>query len=147
MFVQLVFPLPFRNSFTYSVPEEFSSLARVGARAVAPFGRRVLTGIIINVSETNPLKEESTASGKIKPISDIPDEKPIFSKNSLKFYDWLSDYYLSSYGEALKLGIPSGVDVESKRKIIIDQDYCEKLLMKEKKGTCKVSNPGRIMLP
>ena len=137
MFVQLVFPLPFRNSFTYSVPEEFSSLARVGARAVAPFGRRVLTGIIINVSETNPLKEESTASGKIKPISDIPDEKPIFSKNSLKFYDWLSDYYLSSYGEALKLGIPSGVDVESKRKIIIDQDYCEKLLMKEKKGTVK----------
>ncbi len=137
MFVQLVFPLPFRNSFTYSVPEEFSSLARVGSRAVAPFGRRVLTGVIIDVSETNPLSKESSASGKIKPLSDIPDEKPIFTKNSLKFYDWLSDYYLSSYGEALKLGIPSGVDIESKRKIIIDQDFCEKLLLKEKKSTIK----------
>ncbi len=137
MFVQLVFPLPFRNSFTYSVPEEFRSLARPGARAVAPFGRRVLTGVIINVTETNPLDKENPAAGKIKPISDIPDENPIFSKKSLKFYEWLSDYYLSSYGEALKLGIPSGVDIESKRKIIIDQNFCEKLLLKEKKSTLK----------
>ena len=131
MFVEIVFPLPFRNTFTYSVPEEFESLARKGSRAVAPFGKRVLTGIIVNVTVTTDIKE------KIKPILDIPDEKPIYSPKSLKFYDWLSDYYLTSYGEALKLGVPSGVDIESKRKIIIDQDFCEKLLAKERKTTLK----------
>ncbi len=131
MFVEIVFPLPFRNTFTYSVPEEFDSLAKTGARAVAPFGKRVLTGIIVKVSENTQVKE------KIKPISDILDEKPVFSKKSLKFYQWLSDFYLSSYGEALRLGVPVGSDIESKRKIVVDQDFCEKLLKKEKKNTLK----------
>ncbi len=131
MFVELVFPLPFRNTFTYSVPDELKSLAKTGSRAVAPFGKRTLTGFIVNTSETTTVKE------KIKPISDIPDEKPLFSTKALKFYEWLSDYYLSSPGEALKLGVPSGIDIESKRKIIIDPDYCEKLIQKEKKNTLK----------
>ncbi len=131
MFVELVFPLPFRNTFTYSFPKEFTSLAKTGARAVAPFGKRVLTGIIVKVSETTSIKE------KIKDVSDILDEKPIFSRKSLKFYEWLADYYLSSFGEALKLGVPSGADIESKRKIIIDQGFCEKLLLNAKKGTLK----------
>ena len=86
MFVELVFPLPFRNTFTYSVPEEFTSLAKTGARAVAPFGKRVLTGVIVNVSDINPLKEKSDLkAGKIRPVSDIPDERPVFSKKYLKF--------------------------------------------------------------
>ena len=131
MFVELVFPLPFRNTFTYSVPEEFDSLAKTGARAVAPFGKRVLTGIIVKVSENTLVKD------KIKPISDILDEKPVFSKKLLKFYEWISDFYLSSYGEALRLGVPTGSDIESKRKIIIDPEFCDKLLKKEKKNTLK----------
>src|SRR5512146_2728154 len=131
MYVELVFPLPFRNTFTYHVPEEFNSLAKTGVRAVAPFGRRVLTGVIVNVTEKTSVK------GKIKDVSDILDEKPIFTKKSLKFYEWLSDYYLSSLGEALKLGVPPGAEIESKRKIIVDQDFCEKLLAREKKGTLK----------
>jgi primosomal protein N' (replication factor Y) (superfamily II helicase) len=131
MFVELVFPLPFRNTFTYSVPEEFEPLAKTGSRAVAPFGKRILTGFIVKVSETTSVNE------KIKPLSEILDEKPVFTKKSLKFYEWLSDYYLSSLGEALKLGVPTGTGIESKRKIAVDPDFCEKLLLKEKKGTLR----------
>ena len=71
MFVEVVFPLPFRNSFTYSIPLEFESLAQVGVRAVVPFGKRTLTGFIITKSETTSVKE------KIKPVNDIIDEKQI----------------------------------------------------------------------
>ncbi len=53
-------------------------------------------------------------------------------KSYLKFYEWISDYYLSSLGEALKLGVPYGSDIETKRKIIIDQKLCEKLSKEEK---------------
>ena len=42
MFVQLVFPLPFRNTFTYSVPIDLVENVKIGVRAVAPFGKRVL---------------------------------------------------------------------------------------------------------
>ena len=96
MFAEIVFPLPFRNSFTYSVPKEFEKDVSVGIRAVVPFGKRTLTGFIINISNKSEVKEE------IKPLYDILDDKPIFTDSSLKFYKWISDYYLSSLGEALK---------------------------------------------
>jgi primosomal protein N' (replication factor Y) len=126
MFAEIVFPLPFRNAFTYSVPKELEPFAQTGVRAVVPFGKRMLTGFIVNTSEKTDVKE------KIKPVYDILDDKPIFDKKLLKFYEWVSDYYLSSLGEALKLGVPYGSDIETKRKIIIDKKLCDDLFKNEK---------------
>jgi primosomal protein N' (replication factor Y) len=126
MYVEVVFPLPFRKAFTYKVPRELESNTVFGVRAIAPFGKRTLTGFIINTSDKTSVKE------KIKPISDILDEVPIINKASLKFYQWIADYYLCSLGEALRLAVPHGSAVESKRKIQIDPDFSEDLLSKEK---------------
>ncbi|MBU2505201.1 MAG: primosomal protein N' [Bacteroidetes bacterium] len=126
MFAKIVFPLPFRNAFTYSIPPEFESSAKVGVRAVVPFGKRILTGYIIDICS----KAETDHS--IKNIKDILDDKPIFDKDSLKFYEWISEYYLSSLGEALRNSVPYGSDVETKRKIVVDQKYCIDIFDKEK---------------
>lgn len=132
MFVEVVFPLPFRKAFTYSVPKDLQEQVKAGVRAVAPFGKRTLTGFIINTSNKTSVKEE------IKPIKDILDDIPIIDKNTLKFYEWLSDYYLCSLGEALKLAVPHGSDVESKKKIHIDKEFAAELLTNEKnKNTVK----------
>ena len=128
MFVEIVFPLPFRKAFTYSIPKDLHEFAKVGIRAVAPFGKRTLTGFIINLTETTSLKKE-----EIKPITDVLDDKPIFTDKTLKFYEWLSDYYLCSLGEALKLLVPQGTEVETKRKIVVDKNFVKELLQKEKK--------------
>ncbi len=136
MHVEIVFPLPFRKAFTYLVPRELEKQAMVGVRAVAPFGKRTLTGIIINKLKTASLK------GEIKPITDIIDEKPIVDKDGFKFYQWLADYYLCSFGEALKLAVPYGSEVESKRKIVSDQKASAHLLSKEKN---KSSTRGKIL--
>ncbi|MBM4172635.1 MAG: primosomal protein N' [Ignavibacteria bacterium] len=129
MFAQVVFPLPFRNSFTYVIPESLSENVKVGVRVVVPFGKRVLTGFVIEITDKTELKE------KIKPIRDVLDDEPIFDKNSFKFYEWISEYYLSSLGEALKNSVPYGSDIESKRKIVTDPDHCQELFQKEKKKT------------
>jgi primosomal protein N' (replication factor Y) (superfamily II helicase) len=126
MYAEIVFPLPFRNSFTYIVPPDLQSNAKVGIRAVVPFGKRVLTGFIINTTT------ENKTGAKLKCITDLLDFTPIFNKNDLKFYNWLSEYYLCSLGEALRLSIPYGLEVESKRKIVADKEYCAELLKKEK---------------
>ncbi len=136
MFAEIVFPLPFRKPFTYIIPKEFKEFAKPGVRAVAPFGKRILTGYIINILESTEVNE------KLKPISDILDDKPIFSALDFKFYQWISDYYLCSLGEALRLGVPYGTEIESKRKIIIDQNAIIRLLKEEKnKNTVK----GKIL--
>jgi len=129
MFAEIVFPLPFRKAFTYSVPKNLQEFAKVGVRAVAPFGKRTLTGFIINLTDTTSLKKD-----EVKPITDILDDKPIFTNKTLKFYEWLAEYYLCSLGEALKLLVPQGTDVETKRKIIVDKDFVSELLQKEKKN-------------
>jgi primosomal protein N' (replication factor Y) len=129
MYVEIVFPLPFRKAFTYLVPKEFEKQAKIGVRAVAPFGRRTITGFVINRLKTTSVKDE------IKPITDILDEQPIIDTDGLKFYQWLADYYLCSFGEALKLAVPFGSEVESKRKIIPDQKACTQFLSKEKNKT------------
>jgi primosomal protein N' (replication factor Y) len=127
MYAEIVFPLPFRNSFTYIIPDEFEDQVEIGIRVVCSFGKRVLTGFVINVKDEADLKE------KIKPILDVLDDKPIFSKNSLKFYEWIAEYYLSSLGEALKNSVPYGLEVESKKTIVADSEFCLQLLAKEKK--------------
>lgn len=126
MFAEVVFPLPFRNSFTYSVPKEFEDQIEIGLRVVCSFGKRILTGFIINIKDSTDVKE------KIKPIRDVLDTQPVFSKGSIKFYEWISEYYLSSLGEALKNSVPYGLEVESKRTIVSDKDHCLQLLAKEK---------------
>ena len=135
MYVEVVFPLPFRKAFTYLVPKDLSAQVKMGVRVVAPFGRRTLTGFVTNKTKTTSIKEE------IKSIVDILDEKPIFDSDGFKFYRWLADYYLCSFGEALKLAVPYGSEVESKRKIISDQKACAHLLTKEKN---KSSLKGKI---
>ncbi len=126
MFAQVVFPLPFRNSFTYSIPADLLDFVKVGVRVVVPFGKRVLTGFVVDIPEKTDVKE------KIKPIRDVLDDKPIFNKDSLKFYEWISEYYISSLGEALKNSVPYGLEVESKRKIVADMELSLELYESEK---------------
>ncbi len=128
MFAEIVFPLPFRKAFTYSVPKDLQQLVKFGVRAVAPFGKRTITGFIVNLLDTTDLNKAD-----IKPISDILDDKPIITNKSLNFYQWIADYYLCSLGEALKLTVPQGTDVETKRKIIVDRNFVTDLLSDEKK--------------
>ncbi len=71
MYAEIVFPLPFRKAFTYRIPNELEKQTKVGVRAVAPFGKRTLTGFIINKSKTTDVKDD------LKLIIDIIDEKPI----------------------------------------------------------------------
>lgn len=129
MYCQVVFPLPFRNSFTYSIPEEFIDSVKIGVRVVVPFGKRILTGYVVSLNDKTDVKE------KMKPVRDVLDINPIFNNNSLKFYEWISEYYISSLGEALKNSVPYGSDVESKKKIVSDTDYCNQLFNQEQRKT------------
>lgn len=129
MFAEVVFALPFRKAFTYEIPSELKKFVKEGVRVVAPFGKRTLTGFVIKVTKTTQVKDE------IKQIREVLDDEPIFNKTLLKFYDWIAEYYLCSLGEALKLLVPHGTEVESKRKISIDKNFVQQLLQKETKKT------------
>ncbi|MFQ5674708.1 MAG: primosomal protein N' [bacterium] len=109
-YVQVVFPLPLNQAFTYSVPDELKEIAKIGSRVIAPFGPRRLTGFIVGLSETTELSE-------IKPVQDILDLTPLVSDHMLALAQWIAEYYLCSLGEVLKATLPS-VLMRSSRKVV-----------------------------
>jgi primosomal protein N' (replication factor Y) len=123
--VEIVFAIPTERSFYYSVPDELFDLAQVGVRAVAPIGKRVLTGFIINVIDESEFKKELEKINlkEIKEIEDILDSNPFFDNKFLTFARWVADYYFSSLGEVLNAAVPAGTDVESKKIIVVDPNF------------------------
>ncbi|MFP4431235.1 MAG: primosomal protein N' [Spirochaetaceae bacterium] len=98
--VNLAVPIPNTETFTYRLPEGIE--APVGVRAVAPFGRRELTGFVVGHPESGP------PGVSIKEIRRIVDSEPLFDDGFLALAKWVSGFYFCSLGESLQAMIPSG---------------------------------------
>ncbi|MFQ5730288.1 MAG: hypothetical protein ACE5GN_08000, partial [Waddliaceae bacterium] len=67
-FLQAVFNLPLKGSFTYEIPSKFRGLICEGMRVLAPLGRRKITGYVVSLSDRpNP----SFDPKKLKYIEDV----------------------------------------------------------------------------
>ena len=109
MFVRVAIPIPSAKSFTYAVPETFVSVAAVGKRVLVPFGRKRITGWIIEIPA------EAACDQTVREIIDLPDPEPLFGSEDLALYDWVSRYYLHPLGRVLAEILPGGIPVRPKR--------------------------------
>ena len=116
-YASVVLPLPINTPFTYFIPPEYVESAEVGRRALVPFGKRMLTGFIVDVSD-NP---GNIARSKIKPIQNVLDDEPVFDDHMLKLSEWVADYYMTSQGEVLKASMPFGTMVKSRTRIYLSE--------------------------
>ena len=48
----------------------------------------------------------------------IMDQHPLVTKTQLKFWEWISDYYMCGEGEVLRSSLPSALLIESKSNVI-----------------------------
>lgn len=75
-YLEAVFNLPLKASFTYEIPARFRGLVDEGMRVVAPFGRRQIIGYVVSFSDRpDPLLDLK----KIKCIEGLPDRVPVIS--------------------------------------------------------------------
>ncbi len=80
---------------------------------MVPFGKRKLcTGIVKEIHEKAP------SGYTAKYIDDIPESKPSVNSKQLKFWEWMSDYYLCSEGEVLLAALPSAMRLGSETKVV-----------------------------
>ncbi|HBI24679.1 MAG TPA: primosomal protein N' [Nitrospiraceae bacterium] len=112
MYLHIAVPRPLEDTFIYKCPPEMEGQISVGKRVIAPFGRQMVTGYIINTSKELPthLKPE-IKQGQIKPISSILDATPLIDKTMLDLCKWASEYYLFPLGMVLKTAL-SGIPEE-----------------------------------
>jgi len=114
-FAEVVLPLPLDRPFTYAIPPSLQHRAAKGMRAVVPIRTRIETGYIVDLADTASIEG-------IRPIVDLPDERPVFSEELLKLTRWIADYYCCSWGEALQCAVPAGIQIRSKLRYVLDQD-------------------------
>ncbi len=96
-------PRPVRRLFTYTVPPSLLSRCRRGVRVVVPFGRRKLTGYLIEVGQG---AGESRASLPLKAVEEVLDPDPVLTESILDLTRWSAEYYLVSWGEMLRAALP-----------------------------------------
>ena len=109
MFVRVAIQIPSAKTFIYAVPETFVAAVAVGKRVLVPFGKRRVTGYIVETMI------EAVCDRTVRDILDLPDPEPLFDKDALAFYDWISRYYLHPLGKVLGELLPGGIDVKSDR--------------------------------
>ena len=99
VYLDVVFAVPADGPFTYSCSEPYT----LGRRVTAPFGRRSLTGFVVEIHDSQP-----KVPFEIKSVTRLVDAEPIYGHDEIELAGWISRMYLCSVGEALSCILPGG---------------------------------------
>lgn len=114
LFADLVFPVEINKVFTYAIPADLQNAVQPGVRALAPFGKKTAVGFVVATAAKSQIPNP-------KSILDILDDQPILSSELRVLTRWISDYYLSPWGEVLKTALPPGLAKTSKRIVTLNE--------------------------
>lgn len=93
------------KTFSYIIPESLDFID-VGWRVIVPFGPRTMEGFVLEVGERE-------ADQTLKPILDTWDDGPWFNENTMELAQWISQYYLCTLTDAMRLFIPGKTSVKN----------------------------------
>jgi primosomal protein N' (replication factor Y) len=106
MFAEVALPLPLSEPFTYHIPSNLEGKMDLGFRVLVPLRKKTVTGFVVGLSATSDVSN-------VREIIDLLDPYPLFSGEMLELTKWVSDYYLCSWGEALRAALPSELMLKS----------------------------------
>ncbi len=112
MHANVLFPIN-SEAFTYTVPAELRSDIKIGSRVEVPFKRSYRTGIVVALDRNPEAASLKKGAGKLtksitlKPVTSLLDEDIFLPNNILRLLNWVSQYYMSAAGLALKNAVPS----------------------------------------
>ena len=130
-YIDVVLPLALRQFYTYSIPNQMweENKVEIGKRVVVQFGKsKLYSAIIVKLHNEKPL------SYNTKEIEYVLDKEPIVTKEQIKFWLWLSDYYISSVGEIYRAALPTGLRLESELKISFVKEFDTFHILKPKES-------------
>lgn len=121
-FIEVYLALPLFEIFTYEVPDHLVSEIEIGKRVLVPVGSRKITGYIKNIIE-----KPENQDFEIKKIYTILDSIPVLTENLIKFFNWISEYYIYPTGLTIKSALPSGINPDITTNIKITEKGIENL--------------------
>jgi primosomal protein N' (replication factor Y) len=117
-FADIILPLAVKGTFTYLIPESMEGKVLPGSRVLVQFGNRKLySGIVFRIHKDYPQVRTT------RPIERLLDPYPLVSLIQLKFWLWLSEYYMCSPGEVMKAALPSDLCLEGVTELPVAEKY------------------------
>lgn len=102
MILRIAIPTPLRRSFDYLPANNGSDHdLQPGVRVRVPFGRRQVVGILLELVEHSTIPVS-----RLKPISEVLDDAPVFTDDVLQLLLWASRYYQHPVGDVLQHALP-----------------------------------------
>jgi len=116
-YVDVILPLALPQAYTYAVPIDLVPFVKIGQRVIVQFGKnRFYSAIIKRIHHSKPVVDA-------KLIETLAEEEAIVTETQLKFWKWMSEYYMCSEGEVMNAALPSGLKLSSETKIRYNESY------------------------
>lgn len=116
-YIDVIIPLPLERLFAYRVTTAEADFLKPGMRVAVPFGKsKIYTGIVHHIHQSPPLSYE------VKDIELIIDETPTITIDQLKFWEWISSYYVCSLGQVMRAALPKSLLLESETIVVRNTD-------------------------
>ena len=142
----------FDSPYSYVIPFELEDKAQPGCRVMVPFGNgnRKKQGLILSVK---PLFEAENKM-KLKSISSVLDDKPLFDDEMLQLVNYLKENTFCTLFEAAKAMLPAGIGLNYVVSYIannVDSSILQKLDFDEQrvyeylKDKCKFIKKEKIL--
>jgi len=87
----------------YSIPEPHLPHLKAGMRVLVPVRGQKATGLVVGFAPKPGVPH-------LKPILKVLDAAPVMDEPLLKLTRWLSDYYITGWGAAIRAVLPPGLD-------------------------------------
>jgi primosomal protein N' (replication factor Y) len=108
-FAKVFLPVPVQTGFTYEIPVDLMPKVAVGSRVEVPFGRRILSGIVVELLPRSDV-------ARVKSIRKIYDT--YLPEELFALTGWIASYYGCSFGEAAQAVLPPVLKRASRRRMV-----------------------------
>jgi primosomal protein N' (replication factor Y) len=107
--LSVAIPRPLEGLFTYRLPGGWEKKIQVGGWVKVPFGRVQTHAYIVEAPKLISELPASLDQSKLKWVSEVGSEEPVFTEDTLQLCQWASQYYRAPLGEVLQTAVPASV--------------------------------------
>ena len=101
MYARVSFPISSFKTFTYSIPKSLHDQVLPGSCVNAPINHQLQPGFVVSI------QLKPGFDGKILSLDSIRDKELQLPGELWKTLDWISQYYITPFGQVLKAAVPN----------------------------------------
>jgi len=107
-YIRVILPQPLPKLYTYAVPAEFVQHIQPGKRVEVQFGKRKIYAALVHSITGRP-----DDIRQVKPVLSVLDAEPIVQDWQLRFWEWMSEYYMCTLGDVMQAALPAAFKLNS----------------------------------